>query len=139
MSTLPNNLSPEDIEDLFNPITRKILANQLLEMVDPLTLIIIKRIKPILADYILEVRKSMLKGTEFSTIPNASKLSGIPTTTIYTWISKGMLEVYPVSPRINIISLSQFKNVMKDYVGHHKKSKPVQNVLEPLQEISQLK
>jgi len=93
---------------------RKILGQILLDSAIPLTNDIIKAItKPLLgvvSDYMIVIKKKFLEDMEFRTPLDASKLSGIPLTTIYTWISKGILSTYSIGSVIHV-SMTQLQSI----------------------------
>ena len=89
---------------------RKFIAQMLLDSVPILVDNLVKANLGVVNDYIIEFRKKLLSGIELKTIPTASKLSGIPTTTLYTWIALGKLASYEVD-KYTVVSMTQLNGI----------------------------
>lgn len=102
--------------DIFlDPISRKGLANLLLETIDPLIAKIILVIKPIIADYIIVERRKLLYDNELTSIIKASDITKISIKTIYKWIASGLIEVYMINDK-KVVSISQI-SLIRDKKG----------------------
>jgi len=89
---------------------RKFIAQMLLDSVPILVDNLVKANLGVVNDYIIEFRKKLLSGIELKTPPSASKLTGIPVQTIYSWIASGKLASYEID-KYTMISMTQLKDI----------------------------
>lgn len=101
-----------DSEILLDKNARKILAQKLSEVSEPLLGKILLMIKPIIIDFIIEIRKELLNNTEIMTIKKASHITNIPIPTLYTWISAGLLGKYYIGEK-TYVSLTEIQYIYK--------------------------
>lgn len=128
----PNYMSSNSIKDtnesiLEDSLTRRVLANLMLESVQPLS----SRICLVVADYVSSERKILLSGLEITSISNASITLKISARTIYNWIAKGYITLHNLNGN-SLVSVTEIRLVMSKRLS---KSHPLKTSQEPLEEV----
>jgi hypothetical protein len=102
------------IENLSNDLISKVL----LQSIEPLLL----KIKPILVDHILTLRRQMLGQNEFMSISKAARACDITRKTLYDWIDKDIISCYMVDDR-RVVSISEIKEIYNTVYFYGKNTK----------------
>ena len=85
----------------------------LLQSADPIIDKIVIAIRPIIADYILAVRKQLSTQKEFVTIATAAKKYKITRRTIYNWLEKGVIESFVYDGKL-FVALHQIEFALQN-------------------------
>jgi len=124
-SNIVSNITDDSLTDYQ---VRKLLAQMLLNSITPLTnniaSAVVSSIAPIIADYMIQFRHSVLEGNEFRSIPNASKISNIPYNTIYNWISNKMLQLYIMDNK-QCVSMTELNSLLSKKKGKYLTKKSI--------------
>jgi len=109
--TLP--LPPPDDEDKVE-LQLKALSLSLVRsyptLINKLASAIMADITPIIGDYVINLRRSILKEEILLTPKKAAELSGVKYPTLIKWIAKGWVDLFSIDGKA-LVSLKQVKGV----------------------------
>jgi len=102
MKSSRNSITEEEVKKIISQILR--------DSAKPLSDDITKAVLDVVNVYIIDFRRRFLENMEFVIPKTASKRSGIPLVTIYTWIARGLLMNYTIGST-NYISMTQLNSI----------------------------